>query len=57
MIKDDVGIWVENRDIVETIIKDFQRRFTSYNNIRIEEGIPFSRDIDEAVWTMKYWKS
>lgn len=38
-----------NRDVIKTIIKDFQRRFTTDNNVRIKERVPFSRDIDDAV--------
>lgn len=37
---------MEYREITETIIKDFQKRFTT--NIRLEEGIPFSIDIEDA---------
>lgn len=38
---------MEHRDITETI-RGFQKGFTTDNNIRLDEGIPFTSDIDEA---------
>lgn len=35
---------MEHQDIVETIIKNSQGNFTADNNIRLEMGIPLTRD-------------
>lgn len=48
-IRDTQGIWYEDQqEIIQTITKEFERRFRKDNSINLDQAIPLSRDSSDA---------